>query len=294
MPKRLRLTAGTKFEHTRFTDSRWQPNARVWWAPTERNVFWGAVARALRSPSRADRDFNGTYLLFPADSLFVGAPPVLARLSGSPAFQSERLKAIDVGYRGQFRTNVMVDVSIFHNTYDHLRSSEVRLDSLEFVQNPFYINVPVYADNKTSGTSKGMEISLDWHISARWRMRMAYSYLDIELVPGVSSTEVGTANFAHESPAHQFNVRSYLNLANRLSLNITGRFTDGLPALDIEQYITADVRVAWQANEQWTVALVGRNLANKIQQEFISTATSTMPTAVKRSFYGTITWRLAR
>ena len=51
---KLVLTLGSKFEHNDDTGLEIQPNARVLWRPIETATVWGSVARAVRTPSRAD------------------------------------------------------------------------------------------------------------------------------------------------------------------------------------------------------------------------------------------------
>jgi len=79
---RLRLTLGTKIEHNDYTGVEVQPSGRVAWTLTQRQMLWGAISRAVRTPSRIDRDF-----LFP---LTPGSASFL--LAGGPNFVSEDVR----------------------------------------------------------------------------------------------------------------------------------------------------------------------------------------------------------
>jgi iron complex outermembrane receptor protein len=54
---RLRLTLGSKFEHNEYTGFEVQPSGRLAWTPSTEHTVWAAVSRAVRTPSRIDRDF---------------------------------------------------------------------------------------------------------------------------------------------------------------------------------------------------------------------------------------------
>src|SRR5439155_719716 len=48
---RLRLTLGTKIEHNDYTGVEVEPGGRLGWTLSERQMLWGAVSRAVRTPS---------------------------------------------------------------------------------------------------------------------------------------------------------------------------------------------------------------------------------------------------
>jgi iron complex outermembrane receptor protein len=100
---RLRLTLGTKLEHNDYTDFEFQPSVRLAWQVNDRQTLWAAVSRAVRTPSRLDRD--------------------LVILPG-PNFNSEVVRAYELGYRGQATERLSFSVSAFYNDYDDLRSVE--------------------------------------------------------------------------------------------------------------------------------------------------------------------------
>src|SRR3546814_16764622 len=86
--------------------------------------------RSVRTPSRIDRQ-----LTYP--SLVEGG-----------TFDSEKLIAIEAGYRGQPLRDTTLSISLFYNLYDGLRSTE--LDPVTIF--------PVRLDNGWKGHSYGEEI----------------------------------------------------------------------------------------------------------------------------------------
>src|SRR6266702_7615751 len=104
-----RLTLGSKFENNYYTGTEFLPSVRLAWKPEPQQLVWGAVSRAVRAPSRIDRDF------------FTG-PPV--QFAGGPDFVSVVVKVFEVGYRAQPSPRASYSISLFHNIYDKLRSVE--------------------------------------------------------------------------------------------------------------------------------------------------------------------------
>lgn len=50
------LTVGTKFEHNDYTGTEFEPSIRLQWTGSPEHTVWGAISRAIRAPSRIDRD----------------------------------------------------------------------------------------------------------------------------------------------------------------------------------------------------------------------------------------------
>src|SRR5216110_1012805 len=56
VPNRLHVALGTKLEHNDYTGFEIQPSGRANWRLSPSGTLWAAVARALRTPSRIDRE----------------------------------------------------------------------------------------------------------------------------------------------------------------------------------------------------------------------------------------------
>ncbi len=113
--EKVRLTLGTKVEHNDYTGVEVEPSGRLQWSPTAKQMGWGAISRAVRTPSRIDRDLiNPTGL---------PAPPFPANiLQGGASFESETVIAYELGYRAQLASKVSTSISAFYNVYDNVRS----------------------------------------------------------------------------------------------------------------------------------------------------------------------------
>src|SRR5438552_3237702 len=73
---RLHLTLGTKIEHNDYTGFEVQPSARLAWRLSQQQTVWAATSRAVRTPSRIDRE------------LFAPGRPPFTLLTGGPDFVS--------------------------------------------------------------------------------------------------------------------------------------------------------------------------------------------------------------
>ncbi len=290
IPDRLRLTLGSKFEHNSYTGFEMQPNGRFWWSPARGQTVWGAVSRAVRTPSRSEHDIRGIVQALPPDSLFLGSPLTLLRIAGEEGFRSEAVRAFEVGYRASASDRFRVDLAVFYNLYDDLRTNEPDISSFEVVSSPPHLIVPIRTENRAAGRTYGVEAAADWQVSGAWRLHGSYSYLRMELEVDEDSSDTATEEFDGENPKHQLRLRSYMDLSDGLRLNLTARYVDRLPALDIPGYFTLDARLGWRLNRRLELSLVGQNLLESPRTEFVSAASSTLPAKLQAGVYGAITW----
>ena len=77
----LRVTLGTKLEHNDFSGFEVQPSVRVAWLPRDNHTLWAAISRAVRVPTRFERDVA-------VDASDPAGNPVV-RLVGNDDFESE-------------------------------------------------------------------------------------------------------------------------------------------------------------------------------------------------------------
>ncbi|MEJ1339978.1 MAG: TonB-dependent receptor [Candidatus Sedimenticola sp. (ex Thyasira tokunagai)] len=159
LPDRLNMVLGTKLEHGTYSGLKWQPNLRLLWMPDSRQSLWASVSRAIRSPTRVDRD--GVYMTGVTEP-FTGANttplPLLWQSDGNSAFKNELLTAYELGYRVQPRRGLSVDLALYHNDYNNLRDglqSPVYLDGTNWVANTLITNTG-------HGAVYGAELALDW------------------------------------------------------------------------------------------------------------------------------------
>jgi iron complex outermembrane receptor protein len=285
---RLDLTLGTKLEHNDYTGFELQPSGRLNFKINERQSVWGAVSRAVRTPSQAEDDITILQQEFLAPNPL--APATLVRgfvtVSGNRDFLSEELLAYEIGYRVRPHDRLAFDVAGFYNTYDHLRTIEV---------GPVPLSPPLHiasqGDNLMSGETYGVELGAHWQAASWWRWSGTYSYLQMQLHLDPGSRDRTSEGAEGDSPHHQFALRSSMDLPRRIEFDVALRYVDSLPNQRIPSYLAMDVRLGWRPTKNLELAVVGQNLLDDRHPEFASSIIQTRPTEIQHSVYGKLTWR---
>ncbi|MFQ5639977.1 MAG: TonB-dependent receptor plug domain-containing protein [bacterium] len=289
---RLRLTLGSKFEHNDYTGFEIQPSLRLSWTPTERQTLWGAISRAVRTPSRGEDDVKLVLEAF--------SPGTFLVLFGDRSFVSENLVALELGYRLRPTRELTLDVATFYNIYDRLRTDERGFPIFHEVPPPPRIVFPLTVGNLMDGRTYGLEFAVDWHASKRWRIRTAYSYLQMQLdLDQVRTQSTFFKSLEGQSPHHQFFIRSLIDLAKNMEFDIDVRYVDKLPEQDVNSYVNMDFRFGFQISKNLGFSVVGHNLlknhhpenSQKLIIEGKRIQTGTESSEVQRGFYGKITWQ---
>ncbi len=253
----LRLIIGSKFEHNDFTGFEVQPNIRMIWKPNDRNALWGAVSRAIRSPSRADHDI---WTIF---------------IKGDRTFESEEVTAFELGSHHYPTANLYYDIAVFYNLYGKLQSFE-----------------PFKAANNREAKTYGAEFSFDWSPYNRLRLRAAYTYLKINASRKEGSRYQPYDDIEGESPEHQFSLMAFINLPYKMDLNMWTRYVDQLSTnrMYIDAYFTLDVCLTCHLFPGVEVSIVGQNLLDEHHPEFSTLSIPFVSTEVQRGIYGSVKW----
>jgi len=275
---RLRLSAGTKLERNQYTGFELQPSARLLWTPGPRHAVWAAASRAVRTPSRVERDLALSAALSPTLPLF-------ARIMGNDDFKSEKTWAYEAGYRVQAAERLSLEAAAFHNRYDDLTSLE---RDPPFVESGRQI-LPYRFANLLRGRASGVEVTSLAHLSRRWWVSAEYSYLSLHLETAPGSTDTTSVTSSEgSSPRHMVRARSSWSLPRHVDLDVGFRWIDRLPAQRVPAYAEADARVGWQVAPRLEIAVVGQNLLHAHHPEF---GGSPDLAEIERSVYGEARWR---
>ncbi|TLY78276.1 MAG: TonB-dependent receptor [Gammaproteobacteria bacterium] len=279
----LRVTLGTKLEHNDFSGFEVQPSVRAAWDLSRRRTVWGAVSRAVRVPTRIERDV----------AIDVTNPlgnPV-ARLLGNRDFHAEELLAFELGYRWQALENLSCDLAAFHNRYHGLASLEFGTPFID--PNTGQTVFPVLNRNLTDARTEGFEALATYSPRRYWRLSLTYTYTDMSLDP--HGQDLNRGRFTEgATPRNQIGVRSSLDLpggfqvdAQLRSLSAIRSSPDIVTGQGIPGYNELDVRLAWQAWKQLEISVDGRNLLHDHHVEF---GAPDQRSAMERSVYGKIAW----
>jgi iron complex outermembrane receptor protein len=265
-PDRVRLTLGTKLERNDYTGLEIQPSGRLAWTPTEHSTVWGAVSRAVRTPSRIDRDFS--LLVNPTTPVILGDD-----------MQSEEVLAYELGWRLEPTDRLSLSLSTYYNEYDDIRSAEP-----DSAPAPF----PFRFKNGVRGHSEGVEVAATWQVIDRWRLKGGYTFLQKTLSRKPGSNDLNQATAESDDPPHQALVQSSLDLPGRIEWDVVARYVAALPNPAVESYVGLDLRLGWRPTERLQLAVVGQNLLDDQHTEFIPGAAVR---TIARGMYGMVTWR---
>lgn len=284
---RLRLTLGSKFEHNDFTGFEIQPNVRLLYTPDARHTAWAAVSRAVRTPSRGERDLRLNSTGFVGED----GTPVIVAIMGNEDFRSEELLAHEFGYRVRPTDRLSFDATTFYNTYRSLFSVDTGSPFFESSPSPPHIVVPMVFANSKHGNTYGAEIAANMNMTDRWKLAAGYTWFHMRLSHDQSSTESSMLNPEGSSPHNQYQLRSYLDMRNGFELDAAMYYVGSLPALSIPSYTRFDLRLGWRSTGGTEVSIGVQNLFDDRHPECNSTD-GTVMTETERQVYAKITRRM--
>lgn len=240
----VKLTLGVKLEDDPYVDLELLPSVRLSWQATDTTLLWAAVSRAVRAPSRLDRDFFQTF------------GPLL--ILGPGQFQPESLVAYELGYRGRPTPRTSLSISAFYNVYDDLRTFEA----------PPGRNFPIAIANGMDGETWGVEAWGSFQAADWWRLSAGANWLrqDLRFKPGTSG--LGGLQIAGNDPEYQLSLQSAMTLPHGLALDLHLRRVASLPAPASPAYTELNGRLAWAVTDTVELSLAGFNLLHGHHPEF--------------------------
>ncbi|MGE4063033.1 MAG: TonB-dependent receptor plug domain-containing protein [Rhodospirillaceae bacterium] len=258
----LRLTVGLKLEHHTYTGLEYMPSARLAWNITPRQTVWAAAARAVRTPSRLDRELTAPGIVSPA-----------------PNFESETLVAYEAGYRVQASENAVLSMAVFYNVYDELRIAAPA---------PPGSGYTAIFRNGIDGHSYGVEGWANYRVTDWWRLGAGFNVLrkDFRLKPGL--TDISARQSLGNDPRHQASLRSYMTLLEDVELDLTMRAVDNLPNPAVPSYVAFDARLGWFVTDTLELSVAGTNLLDPQHPE---TGTPAQRGEIRRAVYAGARWR---
>lgn len=305
----MTFTIGSKFEHNEYTGFEYQPSARILWRIADNRSLWGALSRAVRTPSRINRDIRINAALIPPifldpDGLgpspalpidpdgsgpMIAGLPTLISIFGSDRFKTEEMLGLELGYRAQESEHSSLELSAFYNIYDNLYTSELGTPYVEGTP-PTNLVLPLYFDNQIEGESYGLELAVNWKITPDWNLYTGYSWLKVDTRLSSSSTDTENVSAREEStPEHQFQLRSYWNVRHNLKLDIALYYSKDILVLNtpVPSHTRFDIRLGWNPTNDVELSLIGQNIFDNLHTEFVDEQTSS-PIEVPQCVYGQI------
>ena len=240
----LKLIVGLKLEDNPYVDVEPLPSVRLSWKVADNALLWAAASRAIRAPSRFDRDFVQTR----RSTVIIGPG----------TFQPETLVAYELGYRGQPSPRTSLSVSAFYNVYDDLRTFEFGPGG----------TLPITVANRMEGETYGVEAWGGYQVADWWQLTAGANWLheDLRFKPG--SSRQGGIQTAGNDPKHQVSAGSLMTLPNDLTLDLHLRRVGALPAPASPAYTEVNGRLGWAVTKSVELSLSGFNLLHDHHPEF--------------------------
>jgi len=255
------LTIGSKFQYTEQTGLQYLPSAHLLWHVSEEHVLWGAVSRAVRTPSIVEQ--NG----FLESNVIPGTPPIKGTMYRNPDAETESSLVYELGYRFSPSSTLYFDASTFLTKTDNMVGAGLDLASGYMDPDPPHIQIDSFMNNDVSGTIYGLELSATWKPVNWWMLQGWYSYCEDDYEYSGEGENIFAITYGAISPRHQFFLRTSLDLPHDTELDVMARYVSELSGLDIPDYATMDVRLGWHPRKNVEIALVGRNLLDTRHEE---------------------------
>jgi iron complex outermembrane receptor protein len=256
---KLRVIAGSKFEHDNYTGFEYQPPIRAVWTPTKSQRVWAAVSRVVRTPAVAERDLRNII------TEVSEAPPTFLVLTGNPNLKAEVKRAYETGYRYEWKRRFSLDAAIYYNDFDRLIGNGPP-GAPVINPSPFYIDLPVPFSNLGSGQTHGMELYLNYAPVPRWTISTGITELRGNSVAEVNPGVGDSGNVVGGDPRQQINWQSKLDLTRQLNFDA---YHDAIPQA-LPPVNRVDVGISTKAIHGFTFSVWGRNLQTDRHQEATS------------------------
>ena len=236
----LDLTLGGKLESNNYTGNEFLPTARLGWRLRERTLLWAAASRAVRAPSRVDRDLLG--------------PLNVPQLLGGPEFRSEVVKVYELGWREQASRRFSYSLTAFRNDYERLRS----------VQTTAAGN---FVTNDREGTAYGVEGWATWNATDRMRLGAGFvsQRFDLRNRPGVANVQPGGEG---NDPPYWTKLRASFDLAPAWELDFLVRHYAARPNPNVAPYTALDARLGWKPARDVELSLALQNAGDRRHAEW--------------------------
>jgi iron complex outermembrane receptor protein len=227
----IKLTLGSKFEYSNYTGAEFMPSAQLSWRPSGDKLLWASVSRAVRTPSRIDRELTADGLVSPASD-----------------FDSEELIAYEVGYRGTPFDGTSLSISLYYNDYDSLRALMMRDDGL------------VQFGNVLHGHIKGLEAWGEYSPRDWWRLEAGINIMEKDLQVSPPGIVAAMDQHVGNDPDWQGFLRTTMDFSPAVEFYAGLRYVDSLPDPALSSYVAADARLGWRVTDALELSVSASNI----------------------------------
>jgi iron complex outermembrane recepter protein len=238
----LDATLAASLEHNPYTGLEVLPSARLAWRIDATRLAWAAMSRAVRAPSRIDREFFQPGV----------APYVLA---GGPDFLAEVSNTLELGYRAQRGSGISYALTLFRHEHDRLRSLAPTPQGLQF-------------RNDIDGSTQGLEAWSRWRVNPRWRLHAGFVVQRQRLAVRSGAVDAGGLAALGNDPRYWASLHSMLDLSPRVAWDLRLRRVGSRPLPEVPAYTALDSRLAYQTDHGVELALLVKNAFDRDHPEW--------------------------
>ena len=253
----VRVTAGLKLEDNNYTGVEALPTLRLAWNPHPSALAWTSLSRAVRAPSRIDRDFYS-----PTQPPVVGGVPQYG-VAGGPRFVAETANVFELGWRAQPLAALSYSATLFATRYDRLRTLEPNPSGPGSV-----------FENLADGATRGIEAWANWQVAPAWRLSGGgvVQHVGTSLHPD-SRDRTGTTGLFTSDPSHYLSLHSSHDLGRGHEVDVMLRRVGALARPAVPPYTAVDLRYGWRVRPGLELSVIGQNLVDPAHAEFGNPAT---------------------
>lgn len=275
---RLHVTLGSQVQYHSGVGAGVQPTARVMWSPQPRHRLWGAVSRALRTPSLADRGIRVDYPPVTSES---GLPLYVTAL-GNPDAKDEAFVDAEAGYRVEIGTVAVIDVTGFVGRYSNLVTTEPAAPVVQLEPSP-QISVTSRFGNQLTATTRGLEVAGRWTLRPGLQVDGSYSVFHLSPSLAPESLDPTAASEDGSAPRAQWQLRTAYAPSSRAMVNLGVFHVGPIEQLGIAGYTRTDLSAEWRLNSRLSLMAIGQNLLSETHTEFSGIGALVLATEVPRS-----------
>lgn len=302
MPDKVVLTLGGKLEnHEPSGSSEFMPNVRLLYTPNRDSTYWGAVSRAVRTPSHIDEQ-GQLILLFPPNS--VNNPSdFYMKSQNNGRFTDEKVLAYEAGLKRNLTPQLSLEASAYYNMYDNIRSASINspMPQMLCAQGGMfpmcvggfanmYAYLPVDVGNLAQAKSHGLELSTHWRVQNNLKLQASVSQFKMTVT--TPSVLVRNMDFEGSAPQWSGNLRVAWSPRSDMDLDLmwrrVGQLTDTGYGYAVPAYSSLALRWAWRPSKNVELAVVGHDLLKKYHTEFFSEIGDHAAMSIQRSIHGQI------
>ena len=215
---KLKVNATLRMDKNQNFDNLFSPAVSLVYSVNKNHTFRATFSSAIRNPTLADQylyynvgraillgNLNGYDSLITVNSLreYVNTyNPDDLEYFNTPAIRPEKVKTVEIGYRGTLFDKVYIDMSAYNSWYDDFIGYIIGVDA-DFDVSGFISNAQVYrlaANASEQVTTQGVSIGTNYYFAKNYSFNGNYSWNKLQ--SGSSDPIIP----AYNTPENKFNV----------------------------------------------------------------------------------------